>query len=67
MCACACADASHFVHSFLPVATVGDLLTRMLDKDPALRATLEEVRAHPWLLSHVPDAAAPAAAHANGA
>ena len=26
----------------------------MLDKDPAARATLEEVRAHPWLAQHVP-------------
>lgn len=27
------------------------LLDRMLDKDPATRITLAEIRAHPWLAS----------------
>ena len=42
---------------------VGDLMRRMLEKDPSRRATLDEVRAHPWLAQHAPGAAPPAAAN----
>jgi hypothetical protein len=33
---------------------VGDLLRRMLEKDPVRRATLAEVQAHPWLAELAP-------------
>ena len=44
---------------------VGDLLRRMLEKDPATRATLDQVRAHPWLAEHAPECAAPPAPDAG--
>jgi serine/threonine protein kinase len=59
-----CAGAAHMqwcpsADACFPKRTAGDLLRRMLDKDPATRATLEEVRAHPWVTQHsVPSAAA---------
>ncbi|KAI9220068.1 kinase-like domain-containing protein [Blastocladiella britannica] len=39
-------DIGHLDHDLL------DLLTRMLDKNPATRITLDEVRAHPWVTDH---------------
>ncbi len=38
----------------LAASPAGDLLTRMLCKDPAQRATLKEILAHPWVLQHAP-------------